>query len=620
MKRRFPIGAELIDHSAHFRVWAPEVTSLGVVLESSAQFYPLQNEKNGYFSGSVAEAKEGSLYRFKLNEDEKLYPDPTSRYQPLGPKGPSQVIDPFKFNWTDQAWKGAPLENRIIYEMHIGTFTIEGTWDRAKRELLELADLGITVIEMMPVNEFPGKYGWGYDGVYLFAPTHLYGEPNDLKDFINHAHALGIAVILDVVYNHFGPTENYFKNFSKDYFSVIHTTEWGDTVNFDGQNSGPVREFFITNALYWIDEYHFDGFRFDATQNIYDFSSYHILTEISQKVRQMAPNKNFYFIAENEAQLTKHVDAVEKGGYGLDALLNDDFHHSTIVRLTGRKEGYNADYSGSGQEYVSMLKYGYLFQGQWSSWKFMPRGTPGFHLDPSCFVNFFQNHDQIANFAFGLRLHQLSGHDIYRAITALLLLAPATPLIFQGQEFAASTPFFYFADYPPNIAEMIEEGRKTYFKRFASYGTSEIQALLQKPSLMETFLNSKLILTERESHHQAYNLHKDLLKLRKNDPIFNAPKKTSIDGIVLNQDAFIVRYFGEENDTRLLVVNFGIDLVLTPANDPLLAPPEGTDWTILWSSESPRYGGNGVPPLSTDHHWSILGHAANVLIPKPLGK
>jgi maltooligosyltrehalose trehalohydrolase len=616
MKRRFPIGAELIDHSTHFRVWAPEARTLEVVLENSAQIFPLQREENGYFSGAIVEAKEGTLYRFKLNEEENFYPDPVSRFQPQGPQGPSQVVDPFKFTWTDHQWKGAPLENRILYEMHIGTFTKEGTWTRARRELLELADLGITVIEMMPVTEFPGRFSWGYDSACIFAPAHLYGDPDDVKDFIDHAHALGIAVILDVVYNHL--SGNDLKKFSNDYFSQKHTTEWGEATNLDGPNSGPVREFFITNALYWIGEYHFDGLRFDATQNIYDDSSLYILAEIGQKIRQSAPDKNFYFIAENEYQLTKHVDAIDKGGYNLDALLNDDFHHSTLVRLTGRMEGYNSDYLGSAQEFVSLLKYGYLYQGQWAQWQGKKRGTPGLHLDPLCFINFIQNHDQIANFALGLRLHQLTSPDNYRAVTALLLLAPGTPLLFQGQEFSASTPFYYFADYPHTMAEMVFEGRKIYFKRFDSFGTKEIQALLPQPAKLETFLKSKLILNERESHHQAYNLHKDLLRLRKNDPIFNAPKKAGVDGSVLNQDAFILRFFGEEKDTRLLLVNFGIDLHLSPAPDPLLAPPEGSEWSLLWSSENHRYGGSGVPPLSTDQNWKVLGHAATVLIPKPL--
>lgn len=618
-KRRLPIGAEIVPEGVHFRLWAPAADQVDLVLEaSSPSVFPLAKEKEGgYFSGLITQAQEGSLYRFRLNQQPALYPDPASRYQPQGPHGPSQVINPTSFLWTDHAWKGVQLEGRVVYEMHIGTFTQQGTWSSAKRELLELADLGISIIEMMPINEFVGQFGWGYDGVNLFAPTHLYGHPNELRDFIDHAHALDIAVILDVVYNHFGPDGNYLPCFSPHYMTDRYATEWGDTINFDGPESEYVREFFITNANYWIEEFHFDGLRIDATQDFYDSSPLHILAEITTKVREAAPHRRTYLVAENESQETEHVHPIKEKGYGLDALWNDDFHHTALVRLTGHHDGYYADYMGSPQEFISAIKYGYLYQGQWYSWQQKKRGTTSLHLPPQAFINFIQNHDQIANSAHGLRIHLLTDPGNYRAMTALLLLAPGTPMLFQGQEFAASTPFYYFADHRPEIAELIFQGRRDFFKQFSSIAVPEIQANLPPPSALDTFLKSKLNFLDRELHPKEYALHRDLLRLRRNDLIFNRPCLGGIDGAVLNPDAFVIRYFGNnQDDTRLLMINFGIDYRLSPAPEPLLAEPRGTDWEILWSSEDIRYGGGGTPPLNTNQYWSLPGHAAMVLIPK----
>jgi maltooligosyltrehalose trehalohydrolase len=619
--RRLPIGAEILPEGVHFRVWAPKRKHVKVVLErlaaNESKEFALEPENKGYFSGLVQDAAAGSLYRFKLDDDPNLYPDPVSRYQPEGPHGPSQVVDPTSFSWTDQNWKGVALEGRVIYEMHVGTFTQPGNWAGAKQELLELADLGITIIEMMPVNEFPGNFGWGYDGVDLFAPSHLYGNPDDLRSFVDCAHALGMAVILDVVYNHFGPDGNYMRAFADDYFTHKHVTEWGDAINFDDKNSAPVREFVLANAGYWIDEYHFDGLRIDATQNIYDNSSKNIISDIVLEVRKKGAPRKTYVIGESENQLTKLIEPIEKEGYGLDAVWNDDFHHTALVRLTGRNEGYYTDYLGTVQEFISSLKYGYLYQGQWYKWQKKHRGSSGLHFNPAAFVNFIQNHDQIANSAHGLRIHHLTNPGIYRAITALLLLAPSTPMLFQGQEFAASTPFYYFADHQPELAGLVFKGRRDFFKQFASIATPEIEACMPNPSDPKTFESCKLNYLDRHLHAQQYNLHKDLIKLRRQDTVFRLPRTAGIDGAIIGPDAFVIRYFGDEHeDTRLLIINFGVDFTLSPAPEPLLAPPNGLDWDILWASENPRYGGGGVPPLSTEDYWRILGHTAVVLIPK----
>ncbi len=617
VRRRLPVGAELLpEGGAHFRVWAPRRRRVSVVVEGGGErgAYTLEPEADGYFSGTVRAAKAGTLYRFRLDDDENLCPDPASRFQPDGPHGPSQVIDPAAFRWTDDGWRGVAREGQVLYEMHVGTFTPEGTWAAAAEQLPELAALGVTVVEMMPVADFPGRFGWGYDGVDLFAPCRLYGTPDDLRRFIDRAHALGVGVILDVVYNHFGPDGNYVRQFSEHYFTDRHTTEWGDPINFDGPDSGPVREFFVSNAGYWIDEFHFDGLRLDATQNIYDDSKDHILAAIGRRVRAAARGRSTYIVAENEPQHVKLVRPADRRGYGLDALWNDDFHHTALVALTGHNDAYYTDYLGTPQEFISALKWGYLYQGQRYSWQRKRRGTPALDQPPSAFVNFLENHDQISNSARGLRPERLSSPGRYRAMTALLLLAPGTPMLFQGQEFAASSPFYYFADHQKDLAELVRRGRAEFLGQFRCVADPAIQKGLPEPHDPQTFERCKLDFGQRKAHAWAYDLHRDLLKLRREDPAFSRPRPRGIDGAVLGPGAFVVRYFGDGGD-RLLLVNFGRDLHFNPAPEPLLAPPEGKQWQVRWSSEEPRYGGCGTAPPDTEDNWRVPGESAVVLVP-----
>jgi maltooligosyltrehalose trehalohydrolase len=573
------------------------------------------DETPGYFSGAITTVGAGTLYHYRLDGSPELVPDPASRFQPYGPHVPSQVIDPGQFQWTDNAWPGVRLEGQVIYEMHVGTFTQEGTWEAASRELLELADVGITLIEVMPIADFPGRFGWGYDGVDLFAPTRLYGTPDDCRRFVDRAHAVGLGVILDVVYNHLGPDGNYLMRFSPAYFAEHYHTDWGQAINFDGEHSGPVREFFLANAAYWVEEFHFDGLRLDATQNIYDTSADHILAALSRRVRAAARGRSTLLVAENEPQHTKLVRAPEQGGYGLDALWNDDFHHSAMVTLSGRDEAYYTDYRGTPQEFISALKWGYLYQGQRYKWQQQRRGTPAFGLKPATFVTFIQNHDQIANSGRGLRCHQLSSPGTYRAITALMLLAPGTPMLFQGQEFAASSPFFYFADHASELGQQVSRGRREFLKQFANLALPEMQAAIPEPTDPTTFERSKLDVSERQKHTEIYALHRDLLRLRRQDPVLHAQRPGGLDGAVLGTETFVLRFFGTHGDDRLLVVNLGINLHLDPAPEPLLAPPEHRVWETLWSSEDPRYGGMGTTPLDTEENWQIPGHAAVVLRP-----
>jgi maltooligosyltrehalose trehalohydrolase len=621
--RRLPIGAEILPSGGvHFRVWAPRRRRVEVVLEgggASPRREPaavaLEPEGGGYFSGRASAAGAGSLYRFRLDGEPALYPDPAARFQPEGVHGPSQVIDPGAFRWTDGGWRGVRLRGQVLYEMHVGTFTRAGTWEAAARELPELAALGVTVLEVMPVAEFPGRFGWGYDGVDLFAPTRLYGTPDDFRRFVDRAHAAGLGVILDVVYNHFGPDGNYLKQYAADYFTDRYENEWGEAINFDGPNAGPVREFFAANAAYWVDEFHLDGLRLDATQQIFDSSPDNILAVLARRVRAAARGRATLLVAENEPQETRLVRPPEQGGYGLDCLWNDDFHHSATVALTGHNEAYYTDYLGRPQEFVSAAKWGYLYQGQRYQWQKKRRGTPALDLGPAHFVTFTQNHDQVANSGRGQRCHELTSPGRFRALTALLLLGPGTPMLFQGQEFAASGPFLYFADHKPDLAKLVCKGRAEFLAQFRSLAAPEVQDCLPRPDEAATFERCKLDFAERERHKPLYDLHRDLLRLRREEPAFRAQRPRGLDGAVLGDAAFVLRYFAEDGRDRLLLVNLGRDLRLDPAPEPLLAPPAGAAWDILWSSEDPRYGGNGTAPLDTEANWIIPGEAAVVLQP-----
>lgn len=613
--RRYPIGAELRPEGVHFRVWAPDRSSICVVFSEERRHF-LEAEDRGYFSGLVKNIGPGSLYRLQLDGKEAVS-DPASRFQPDGPHGPSAVVDPRAFAWTDREWKGPELDTLVIYELHIGTFTAEGTWTAAARELPELAAIGITCLEVMPLGDFAGEFGWGYDGVNLFAPTRLYGTPDDFRRFVDQAHTHGIAVLLDVVYNHLGPDGNYLKRFASAYFTDRHQTDWGEALNFDGKDSGPVREYFLSNAAYWIDEFHLDGLRLDATQNINDSSpaETHIFTEIVRHARGAAPGRRIIIVAENEPQHAELCLPIEQGGNGIDALWNDDFHHSAMVALSGHREAYYTDYLGTPQEFISAAKYGYLYQGQWYSWQSQRRGHSATELPLTAFINFLQNHDQVANSGTGARAHQLASPGKYRALTAWQLLMPGIPMLFQGQEFAASTPFLFFADHKPDLAAAVQAGRAEFLSQFRSLQDEPAQAQLAAPHDPQTFLRSKLDLSERTTHITEYQLTKDLLKLRQSDRAFHARHRSQVDGAVLNEQAFVLRYFSEEQFAdRLVIVNLGTDLHLPIVPEPLLAPPANSKWKLALSTEEPQYGGRGISPVETENEgWRIPGEAAVIL-------
>jgi maltooligosyltrehalose trehalohydrolase len=426
----------------------------------------------------------GATYKYRI-DGQKSYPDPCSKYQPAGPHESSAIVDSARFSWRDDQWRGIDIAGQVVYELHVGTFTSEGTLDAARARLSYLRSLGVTVVELMPVAECDGRWNWGYDGVLLFAPYHVYGDYDALKRFVDKAHRDGLAVILDVVYNHVGPSGNYLREFSPDYFTDKYPNEWGQCFNVDGENSAAVRDFILANATYWISEFHIDGLRLDATQSIPDASAVHILSELTDLTRQAAAPRGIIIVAENEPQHTCQLLPNEHGGMGFDAMWNDDFHHAARVALTGRREAYFQDYFGRAQEFVAASKWGYLFQGQHYYWQKKARGQ---HLrrPPWNFVTYLQNHDQVANCTGGTRLHALTSGARYRAVTTLFLLAPPTPMLFMGQEFNASAPFTFLADHSGELRGLVHKGRREFLAQFPSTADPRVSARIPDPAAVRS--------------------------------------------------------------------------------------------------------------------------------------
>jgi maltooligosyltrehalose trehalohydrolase len=606
-------GAHVTRDGVFFRVWAPSAQRVNVEFPNASHpAVSLEAEGTGYFSGLWARGRAGALYRYRLDE-RGPYPDPCSRFQPEGPHGPSMVVDPTSQVWSDAGWPGLRLQGQVLYEMHVGTFTSEGTFDAAAKELPHLAELGISCLEIMPVAEFPGRFNWGYDGVCFFAPYHGYGDAHAFRRFVDAAHALKLGVILDVVYNHLGPDGNYLPCFSPDYFTDRYSNEWGQAMNFDGSGNAAVREFVSENAAYWIREFHLDGLRLDATQSMPDSSNTNIIAEIVARARAAASPRNIIMIGENEPQQVELLDPPERGGRGLDALWNDDFHHAARVALTGSHDGYFHDYRGHAQELVSAVRHGFLFQGQRSQWQKKPRGSSSLRREPRTLVTYIQNHDQVANTFYGQRLHQVTSAGRLRAMTALLLLAPQTPLLFMGQEFNASAPFSYFADHRPDLAGAVWAGRKEFLRQFKHYATKRAQQSLPDPADIATFQRSKLDVAERLRHASVLDLHRHLLRLRREDPVISMQLRDNLEGAVLGERALILRWLDEQHGDRLLLVNLGEELDLRPAPEPLLAPPAEARWELTWSSDDPRYDGPGaVSPCERDG-WMLPAESAVLL-------
>jgi maltooligosyltrehalose trehalohydrolase len=594
-----------------FRVFAPAAKHLAVALEQDRAQHALARGDDGYWSGQVDGVRAGALYRYRL--DDTLFPDPCSRFQPQGVHGPSQVVDPRAYAWKDDAWRGVHMHGQVLYELHVGTFTPEGTFDAAITRLAGLAKLGITTVEVMPLAAFPGRWNWGYDGAALFAPYAGYGDYDAFKRFVDAAHALGLGVILDVVYNHLGPAGSYIAAFNPHTFSERHATEWGDALDLDGPHAGPLRDLFVRNAAYWVREFHLDGLRLDATQSIFDDSPTHLVAEIATAARAAAAPRTIIVVGENEPQYTHALASPDAGGWGLDALWNDDFHHSAMVALGGRRLAYYHDYRGRPQEFVSAAKYGFLFQGQYYAWQKQRRGGAVTDEPAQAFVTFLENHDQTANHFGGPRLSSIAGPARVRALTALLLLAPQTPMLFMGQEWGSTRPFLFFADHEPELAAKVHEGRRDFMAQFPGCATAEARAKVADPAAAATFEASKLDWSERDRHVAMLALHADLIALRRSDPVIARQAREAVDGAVLGDDAFALRWFDAEHGDRLLVVNLGLDVDLASAPEPLLAPPPGCDWTLAWSSDAVDYGGDGVVSPLRAAGWYVIGHSAALM-------
>ena len=612
--RGCPLGAVPAGGTTTFCVWAPDAARVEVVFEAGTHAdVELARDRHGYFVGSAP--IESGLYKYRVDGDGP-WPDPCSRFQPHGVHGSSKIVDPAAFDWTDAGWRGARLHGQVIYEVHVGTFTPAGTLDAAAGKLEYLRELGVTMIELMPVAQCAGRWNWGYDGVQLFAPSHAYGDEHALRRFVNRAHELGLAVILDVVYNHLGPDGNYLPCFSRHYFSRRHRTDWGEALNFDGEEAHGTRDFVIGNALHWIREHHLDGFRLDATQSIFDDSGNHVLAEMIAAARNAASPRSIVVIAENEPQASEHFEPASAGGFGLDAMWNDDFHHAAKVALTGSRDGYLLDYTGRAQEFVSCIRRGFLYQGQRYEWQKQPRGSPLRSSKAAACVNFLQNHDQVANTYTGIRVHALAAPAQYRALLALTLLAPQTPMLFMGQEFAASTPFAFFADHGDALNEKVHAGRREFMAQFRAYADPHSQARMPDPSSDATFAASKLDWGEVGRHSSALLLHRDLLALRREDPVISQQDIARIDGATLSEHAFVLRWFDDACGDRLLVVNLDRELPLEPVPEPLLAPPRDCEWRFEWGSEDPRYGGHGVAHPVEDGgrgRWRLQAQSAVLL-------
>jgi malto-oligosyltrehalose trehalohydrolase len=518
-KHEMPFGAEIgADGNARFRLWAPKASSVTLQLNNPERGLPMSRFGEGWFELTTNANTGGAQYSFKIDGNQ-LVPDPASRFQPSGVHGPSEVIDPSAYDWQDSNWNGRPWEEAVIYELHVGTFSGEGTFAGVEAKLDYLVDLGVSAVELMPLASFPGERNWGYDGVLPFAPAPCYGRPEDLKRLIDAAHAKGLMVLLDVVYNHFGPEGNYLGLYAPDFFTERHHTPWGQAINFDGPNSRAVRDFYIHNALYWLEEYHFDGLRFDAVHAIADDSRPDILTELAETVRTQF-QRHIHLVLENDKNEAHYLcrDSQPRTSC-YDAQWNDDVHHAMHVLVTGEVDGYYSDYAKNPVRHLGRcLAEGYSYQGDASPFRDgARRGEPSRDLPPKCFVSFLQNHDQIGNRALGERIGQLVDPEKLKLAMAILLLAPSPPLLFMGEEFAAATPFLFFCDFGPELAAKVTEGRRAEFARFEQFNSPQAQAQIPDPNAEETFLRSKLDWSSigQEPHSKWLDFYRDVLECRR---------------------------------------------------------------------------------------------------------
>lgn len=523
MNHDAPFGAQLLaTGGVCFRLWAPAQEQISVAIVGRGATLPMQATQHGWHELIDEQARAGDRYQFVLVDGLRV-PDPASRYQPEDVHGPSEVIDAHDYPWHDTSWRGRPWHEAIIYELHVGTFTAQGTWQAAVEKLDYLVSLGITVIELMPSAEFPGKRGWGYDGVLLFAPESSYGRPNDLKYFIDQAHARELMVLLDVVYNHFGPEGNYLMQYAPQFFNAQHLTPWGAALNFAGDGAQVVRLFYISNALYWLREFHFDGLRLDAVHAIVDDSpeqgEEHILDAVARQVRATIKDRHIHLVLENEHNQARFLcsEAGPNAHAKFDAQWNDDVHHVLHTAITKERQGYYADYHGDTDKLARALAEGFVYQGETMHFTGSARGEACAHLAPWRFIAFLQNHDQVGNRPGGERIAALTPRQALRVATALYLLLPQVPMLFMGEEWASRQPFPFFCDFNEPLAQAVRDGRQRELARTVEH--LELKPQFIDPLAEATFMAAKLEWAQRTTSTGAAHelLYRSLLRVRKTE-------------------------------------------------------------------------------------------------------
>jgi malto-oligosyltrehalose trehalohydrolase len=593
-----PFGAELQEDGAvRFRLWAPKHGSVRLDLEGSG-ILPMQAIGNGWHELVTDRARAGSRYRFVLPDGLRV-PDPASRFQPEDVHGPSEVIDPRTYQWQHAEWRGRPFHEAIIYELHVGAFTPEGTFRAACDKLDHLVALGVTAIQIMPIADFPGTRNWGYDGVLPFAPESSYGRPEDLKALIDAAHGRGLMVFLDVVYNHFGPDGNYLPAYAP-IFTDRHKTPWGGAINYDAPDSGPVREIVLHNALYWITEFQFDGLRLDAVHAIVDESPKHLLEEMAERVRSAAVDRPVHLIVENEENEARWLGRdADLEPHAFTAQWNDDVHHGLHVAATGESSGYYVEYSNDPSKLPRALAEGFAFQGELMEYRGHPRGEASAHLPPTAFISFIQNHDQVGNRAFGDRLTASAPDEAVRAIAAIYLLAPQIPMLFMGEEWAAAQPFPFFCDFSAPLSDAVRDGRRAEFARFPEFQDPATRNRIPDPTAAKTFGSAKLRWEDsgRPPHAAWLDWYRRLLSARRQHIV---PRLRNIAGDagryrIVGPNAFVVSWTMGDGSQLHLAANLRADRTggfPAVTGDPIWTEGQATDdqlapWTVLWRLQPP---------------------------------
>jgi maltooligosyltrehalose trehalohydrolase len=590
-------GAEPLDKGVFFRTWATDKKNVSIVVFSDkgsvVREVPMDRETTGYYSTVDAASSPGTLYKYRL--DGNLVPDIASRFQPQGVHGPSEVVDGRSFRWTDSGWKPPALHELVIYELHVGTFTQEGTFKAIAERFDHLKGIGVNAIELMPIADFAGDRNWGYDGVSIYAPSRAYGTPDDLRTLMNSAHQAGLAVLLDVVYNHLGPDGNYMGVYSDHYFNAEHHTPWGAAFNLDGPDATPVRNHFAENPLYWMKEFHIDGFRLDATHAIPDDSPKHLIQQIAEEIQELGA----LVICEDPRNERKLILPRDVGGYGCDAVWADDFHHVVRVQMTHENEGYMGYFKGSMEELLKTVRQGWLFTGELQK-DGIPRGTPGADIEPEHFVHCISNHDQVGNRAYGDRLNQLVSPAAYRAASALLLTDPYTPMLFMGQEWASSSPFLYFTDHHVELGKGVTEGRRKEFAEFSDFQDQAKRALIPDPQALTTFNLSKLDWAQlvRKPHRETLRLYRDFLRFRRDNLTDRRRGRWQVEQV--SPMAIAIRYRRHGAGDILIVAQLEANDSILELENEQLRPGKGRTWKSVISTNEPAYGGKAAARLESN--------------------